>query len=81
MVALAHGKHVILAKPMATRLDEAQRMVEEAERRGVWFSIGHTQGFEPPIFRMREMISFAPKTIFGMQELNRGRERAGPSRH
>ena len=56
MVALAHGKHVILAKPMATRLDEAQRMVEEAERRGVWFSIGHTQGFEPPIFRMREII-------------------------
>jgi len=56
MAAIEHGKHVILAKPMATSLDDAKRMVEAAERKGVWLSIGHTQGFEPPIFRIREII-------------------------
>ncbi|MPZ15448.1 MAG: gfo/Idh/MocA family oxidoreductase [Chloroflexi bacterium] len=56
MLAIEHGKHVILAKPMATNLDDAQLLVEAAERRGVWLSIGHTQGFEPPIFKIREII-------------------------
>lgn len=56
MSAIEHGKHVICAKPMATNLADATRLVEAAEKRGVWLTTGHTQGFEPAIFAMRDAV-------------------------
>jgi phthalate 4,5-cis-dihydrodiol dehydrogenase len=41
--AMRHGKHVIVEKPMAISLDEADRMVEAAQRHGVRLACGHTR--------------------------------------
>ena len=57
LLAAQHGKHAIVAKPMALRLEEAQRMVEEIDRAGTLLVVGHSQAFEPPILRIRELIA------------------------
>jgi phthalate 4,5-cis-dihydrodiol dehydrogenase len=41
--AMRHGKHVVVEKPMAVDMDEADRMVETAEKYGVRLACGHTR--------------------------------------
>jgi phthalate 4,5-cis-dihydrodiol dehydrogenase len=41
--AMQHGKHVVVEKPMAVDLDEADRMVATAEKYGVRLACGHTR--------------------------------------
>jgi len=43
--ALEAGKHVLLEKPMALTLDEADELIEIAERMGLKFTIGYSQRF------------------------------------
>lgn len=46
-VALAAGKHVLLEKPMALTLEEADELIEIAEEGGLKFTIGYSQRFNP----------------------------------
>ena len=57
ITAAEHGKHVICEKPMAVTLDEAQAMSEAINRNGVRYVQGHSKLFDPPIRRMREIVS------------------------
>ena len=41
--AMRHGKHVVVEKPMAIDLEEADRMIDAAERHGVKLACGHTR--------------------------------------
>jgi phthalate 4,5-cis-dihydrodiol dehydrogenase len=54
--AAVAGRHVLVEKPMATRLDEARRMVDAADRAGVVLQVGHSHSYDAPIARMRELI-------------------------
>ena len=56
VTALEHGKHVVVEKPMALNLDEAQRMVAAADRNGCKLLAGHTRAFTLPIRAMRRII-------------------------
>lgn len=56
-IAAAHGKHVIVEKPMALTLEECDRMINAAERAGVTMIVGHTASFNPGVQRMRRMIA------------------------
>lgn len=56
-LAAAHGKHVIVEKPMAANLAEAAGMIEAAERHGVKVIVGHSRSFDSPIRKMREVIA------------------------
>jgi predicted dehydrogenase len=47
--ALEAGKHVLVEKPIATTLDEADRMLEIAERKGVLVQTGHVERFNRAI--------------------------------
>lgn len=56
ILALNHGKHVVVEKPMAISLEEAEHMVEAAERNGVQLLAGHTMSYSLPIRAMRRII-------------------------
>lgn len=57
IIAAEHGKHVICEKPMAVTLEQAQAMVDSVDRNGVRYVQGHSKIFDPPIRRMREVVS------------------------
>ncbi len=57
IIAAEHGKHVICEKPMAVTLEQAQAMVDTVDRNGVRYVQGHSKIFDPPIRRMREVVS------------------------
>ncbi len=56
VLALNHGKHVVVEKPMALNLEQAQQMVEAAERNQRQLLAGHTRAFTLPIRAMRKII-------------------------
>jgi phthalate 4,5-cis-dihydrodiol dehydrogenase len=54
--AAAHGKHVMVEKPMALSLDDARAMIEAAAKAGTKLLVGHSHGFDLPYLRTRAMI-------------------------
>jgi predicted dehydrogenase len=55
--ALEAGKHVLVEKPLATSVQQAQALVELAERRGLVLMPGHTFLYSPPVNKVRDLIS------------------------
>jgi phthalate 4,5-cis-dihydrodiol dehydrogenase len=53
--AMQNGKHVAVEKPMAVTLEEADRMVEAAERYGVKLLPAHTSSYQVAIRAMRRL--------------------------
>ena len=56
IIAVEHGKHVVVEKPMALSLAEAEKMIEAAEKNKVKLLCGHTQSYGPHIRTMRKII-------------------------
>lgn len=56
LLAAAHGKHVIVEKPMALTVGDCLEMAQAAERHGVHLIVGHTHSFDRPVLKMREII-------------------------
>jgi phthalate 4,5-cis-dihydrodiol dehydrogenase len=56
LLALEHRKHVVLEKPMALGLADADAMIAAAARHGVQLVVGHSHSFEPPIRKIREIV-------------------------
>lgn len=56
VIAASHRKHILVEKPLAIRLEDADGMIAAVERNGVQMVVGHSQSFEPPIRRMRELV-------------------------
>lgn len=54
--AVSQGKHVLAAKPLAVTLDEADTMIDAAERAGVQLVEGHPQSLEAPLRKIRELV-------------------------
>ena len=55
-LAAAHGKHVLVEKPMALSLDECNRMIDACQRAAVHLIVGHSHSFNAPIQRCRALI-------------------------
>jgi phthalate 4,5-cis-dihydrodiol dehydrogenase len=56
LMAIAHGKHVLVEKPMAITLDECTRMVDAARVANVHVVVGHSHSFDLPILRTKALI-------------------------
>ena len=56
-LAFAHGKHVLVEKPMAITLAECTAMIDAAARAQRCLIVGHSHSFNRPIARARELIA------------------------
>lgn len=70
--ALEHGKHVMCEKPIAVTLEEAEKMIDAADKAGKFLMIAHNQRFDAVNKKLKEIadsgelgriISF--RTVFG----------------
>ena len=50
------GKHLITEKPMAATLEQAQRLVETAERKNSIYSVGHMRRHDEGIQKAKEIL-------------------------
>jgi phthalate 4,5-cis-dihydrodiol dehydrogenase len=55
-MAAAHGKHILVEKPMALSLDECTRMIAATRSAGVHLVVGHSHSFNTPLQRCRDII-------------------------
>ena len=55
MQALRAGKNVLVEKPMTMDVDQAQRLVDEAERRRLILAVDHTFVFTSAVRKIREL--------------------------
>lgn len=56
ILAAAHGKHVVVEKPMALTLDECDAIITAVERAGTRLIVGHTASYNPMVREMRRII-------------------------
>jgi UDP-N-acetylglucosamine 3-dehydrogenase len=56
MDALAAGCHVLVEKPIASTVEQAQQMVFEARRRGLVLTVGHIERFNPAVIELRRRL-------------------------
>ena len=55
-LAASRGKHVLVEKPMALTLDQAQSMVDAARAGNVHLVVGHSHSFDAPILAARAIV-------------------------
>jgi phthalate 4,5-cis-dihydrodiol dehydrogenase len=55
-LATSRGKHVLVEKPMAVTLAEAQSMIDSARAGKVHLVVGHSHSFDAPILRARAIV-------------------------
>ncbi len=55
-LAAAHGKHILVEKPVAISLEDAAAMIEAARAARVHLVVGHSHSFDAPVRRTRELI-------------------------
>ena len=56
MQALQAGKHVLVEKPMATRLEEVEKIRDAANQRGLVVMVGHTFIFNSAVRYIKDII-------------------------
>ena len=56
-LAAAAGKHIIVEKPIALNMPDAEAMIAAASHAGVRLIVGHSHSFDAPILRTRELIT------------------------
>lgn len=54
--ALRAGKHVLVEKPMTATVQQAEQLIEEAERRGLVLMVDHTFLFTGAVRKIKELI-------------------------
>lgn len=75
MAALEAGKHVLVEKPIASTSDQASRLIDEAERRGLVLLVDHTFVYTGAVRKMHELIrtdSFGPVRYYDSTRVNLG---------
>jgi len=57
MEALDRGSHVLLEKPIALNVAEANEIIERARRNGLVLQVGHVERFNPAITALRKILT------------------------
>lgn len=56
LIAAEAGKHVLVEKPMATSVQDCDRMIDAFQQRGLVLSVGYHQRFRESNYKTRELI-------------------------
>ena len=75
MAAFRAGKHVWVEKPIASTTEQAQLLMEEADRRGLVLLVDHTFVYTGAVRKMRELVNkpeFGPVRYFDSTRVNLG---------
>ena len=56
MEAIKNGKHVLVEKPIAFTLEEAEEMIAAAKEAGVLLATGHVERFNPAVRKAKELV-------------------------
>jgi len=72
IAAIETGKHVFCEKPLATSLDEAQRVFKKASQTSKVFQVGHNRRFAPVYATLKRMLSETHKAHSAHVKMNRG---------
>ena len=56
LIALENKKHVYMEKPMTLTLEDADVMIQAAERNGMQLAVNVKHSFEPRVRKIREMV-------------------------
>ncbi|HLM07980.1 MAG TPA: Gfo/Idh/MocA family oxidoreductase [Blastococcus sp.] len=54
--AIDAGKHVLVEKPLATTVADAELLVERAAQRDVHLMVGHTFEYNPAVWKLRDIV-------------------------
>lgn len=54
--AIDQGINVLIEKPMASTLEEATMLIQQAHRRGVKIAVGHIERFNPAIIALKQHL-------------------------
>lgn len=76
--ALSAGKHVLIEKPLAATVDEGNRLVELADRKGLVLMVGHTFLYNAAVRRLKQYLDdgeLGDVFYIYSQRLNLGRVR------
>lgn len=76
VAALRSGKHVIVEKPISTRLEEAQQMLAEAKSAGKHIIPGHLLRFDPRYAQIHQRIQSGRIGQVGSMYLKRSRQKS-----
>lgn len=55
-MALQAGKHIFVEKPFAASIEQAEELVDLAEKNNLISMVGHTFMFSPPVIKAKEII-------------------------
>lgn len=54
--AMGRGIHCLLEKPIASTVEEADKLIKLAERQGIIFTVGHIEHYNPLIRKLKSMV-------------------------
>jgi phthalate 4,5-cis-dihydrodiol dehydrogenase len=57
IIAAEHRKHAIVEKPMSLSLQEADNVIQAFKRNGVHVVVNHKRSLDPPIQKIREIVT------------------------
>ncbi|MFA6318969.1 MAG: Gfo/Idh/MocA family oxidoreductase [Elusimicrobiota bacterium] len=57
LAALQAGKHVLVTKPMTATTEQAQRLINEAQKKGLTLMVDHTFVYSGPVRKIKELAA------------------------
>jgi len=54
--SLLAGKHTLVEKPLSTSVDDAERLIELADRQGINLMVGHTFEYNAAVWKVKEIM-------------------------
>ncbi len=62
LFCIKEGKHILVEKPIAENIEDAQEIINTAEKKEIKLAVGHIERFNPAVIELKKQID---KGVFG----------------